>query len=59
MEDKEKKVTVNFKMGAEEYASIKRIAEAHKRSFASYVRDVLMAEDIKRHARGAQGKLDV
>lgn len=44
-----KKAALNIQMDTEEYEQIKAIAELNKRSLASYVRDVLIADDIEKH----------
>lgn len=44
---KKKKAALNIQMEPEEYAQIKAVAEADKRSLASYVRDVLIARAIE------------
>lgn len=46
---KKKKAALNIQMEPEEYEQIKAIAEADKRSLASYVRDVLIARAIEEH----------
>lgn len=46
---KKKKSALNIQMDPNDYEQIKAIAEADKRSLASYVRDVLIARAIEEH----------
>ena len=46
---KKAKAALNIQMDPDDYAKLKAIADADRRSLASYVRDVLIAEAIEKH----------